>query len=75
MEISTLIIAILALVCAITALVRTGRGSDLSHQIDALRVARNKMADALEGLWHTIRGEEKRGPSPRGGAGRGHGFR
>ena len=72
MEALTFIIALVALVLALIAFVRTGGIGDLRQQFDTLgsktETARDKTADALDRIEHLIRGKGK----PREGAGGSH---
>jgi hypothetical protein len=63
MEAVTLLIAVVALVLAIMAFIRTGGMGDVRRQLDTVthktESARDRTADVLDRLEHLIRGKEK----------------
>lgn len=63
MEVFTLIIAVVALVLAVVAFMRTGGIGDLRRRLDTLATttgaARDRTADALDRLERLVRGREK----------------
>lgn len=63
MEAVTLIIAVVALVIAVVAFIRTGGIQNLRHQMEGIsaktETARDRTADALDRLERLIRGKEK----------------
>jgi len=73
MEVITLLIAVVALVIAVMAFVRTGGIGDLRRQLDAVSArtesARDRTADVLDRLERLIRGKEKPPSEPEGGSG------
>ena len=73
MEVVTLIIAVVALVLALIAFMRTGGIRDLRQQLDAVsaktEAARDRTADLLDRLEHLVRGREKPQGEREGGAG------
>lgn len=73
METFTLVIAVVALVLAIIAFMRTGGIGDLRRQLDTVsgktETARDRTADALDRLERLIRGREKPPSEPEGGSG------
>jgi hypothetical protein len=63
MEAVTLLIAVVALVLAVIAFIRTGGMPDMRRQIDSMsartEAARDRTADALDRLERFIRGRDK----------------
>lgn len=70
MEILSLIIAVVALLIAVAAFIRTGGVRDLRRQVQALTSTtdsvRDRTADTLNRLEHLVRGKER--PRPDGPA-------
>lgn len=70
MEAVTLIIAVVALVIAVVAFIRTGGIQDVRRQVEGLSLktdtARERTADALDRLERLIRGKEKSPPDQQG---------
>lgn len=73
MEVVTLIIAVVALVVAVIAFMRTGGMRDLRRQLESVsaktETARDRTADVLDRLEHLIRGKEKPPSEGEGGSG------
>lgn len=73
MEVFTLIIAVVALVLAVVAFVRSGGIGDLRRQLDTVsaktETARDRTADVLDRLERLIRGREKPPSETEGGSG------
>jgi hypothetical protein len=73
MEVVTLIIAVVALVIAVMAFMRTGGMQDLRRQLETVsaktETARDRTADILDRLEHLIRGKEKPPSEREGGSG------
>jgi len=69
MEILSLIIAVIALVIAVAAFMRTGGVSELKRQVQALSSTtdsvRDRTADALNRLEQLVRGKERPKPDER----------
>lgn len=63
METVTLVIAVVALVIAVVAFMRTGGIQDVRRQVEAIssrtETVRGQFADALDRLEHLVRGGER----------------
>ena len=73
MEVVTLIVAVVALVIAVIAFMRTGGIRDLRRQLETVsaktETARECTADVVDRLEHLIRGKEKPPSEREGGSG------
>ena len=69
MEVLSLVIAVIALVIAVAAFMRTGGVRELKHQVQALSSTtdsvRDRTADALNRLEQLVRGKERPKPDER----------